>query len=85
MDPETAVDIAYAQEIAEAENPEQVRQEKLNQFIDRYDNIYYGAERLLFQDIIDPRDTRPLIINALGWFENKREDRPWKKHGNIPL
>ena len=85
MDPEATVNTVYAKEIAEAENPEEVRQERLKQFIDRYDNIYYAGERLLLQDIIDPRDTRPILINALGWFENKCEDRPWKKHGNIPL
>jgi len=85
MDPEATVNIIYAKEIAEADNPEEVRQERLEQFIDRYNNIYYAGERLLFQDIIDPRDTRPILINALGWFENKCEDKPWKKHGNIPL
>jgi len=85
VDAEATVNIIYAEEIAEAENPEKVRQERLREFIDRYDNIYSAGERLLFQDIIDPRDTRPILINALGWFENKREDRPWKKHGNIPL
>lgn len=85
MDPEATVNIIYAKEIEEAANPEEVRQEKINYFIERYNNIYHAGERQLFQDIIDPRDTRPILINALGWFENKCEDRPWRKHGNIPL
>lgn len=53
--------------------------------LNKYNNIYHAAERLMFSDIIDPRDTRATIFKALSWLENKREHRPRRKHGNIPL
>ncbi len=85
MDPEAAVNVIYAKEIAAATNPEEVRQRRIEEFGAKYNNIYYAGARTLIQDIIDPRDTRPRLIEALDWFANKKEDRPWRKHGNIPL
>jgi acetyl-CoA carboxylase carboxyltransferase component len=85
MDPEAAVNVIYAKEIDAATNPEEVRQRRIKEFVERYNNVYYAGARVLIQDIIDPRDTRPMLIKALGWFADKKEDRPWKKHGNIPL
>jgi len=58
---------------------------RIEEFGAKYNNIYYAGARTLIQDIIDPRDTRPRLIEALDWFANKKEDRPWRKHGNIPL
>ncbi len=58
---------------------------KIKVTLEKYNNIYNAGARLLFSDIIDPRNTRGTIFNALTWLENKKEDRPWKKHGNIPL
>ncbi len=85
MDPEAAVKVIYAKEIAAATNPEEVRQRRIEEFAAKYNNIYRAGARTLIQDIIDPRDTRPRLIEALDWFANKKEDRPWRKHGNIPL
>lgn len=85
MDPEMAVDKIYAKEIQAAANPEEVRQKRIKELDEKYNNIYHAGARELFQDIIDPRETRPLLINALDWFSKKNEDRPWRKHGNIPL
>lgn len=85
-DPEMAVDKIYAKEIKAAANPEEVRQKRIKEFDKKYNNPYYAGGRELFQDIVDPRETRPLLINALDWFAKKNEDtRPWRKHGNIPL
>lgn len=59
--------------------------EKMKIAVEKYNTIYNAANRLMFSDIIDPRDTRATIYKALTWLENKKEDRPWRKHGNIPL
>ncbi|HNC46210.1 MAG TPA: carboxyl transferase domain-containing protein, partial [Acidobacteriota bacterium] len=46
---------------------------------------YIAAERGYIDEVIEPRHTRPKIINALKMLENKRQTNPPKKHGNIPL
>ena len=84
VDPEAVVNTLYAKEI-NASNPKEVRQKKIEDFIKRYNNLYHAGARGLFNDIIDPRETRPLLIKALNWFAQKSENRPWRKHGNIPL
>ena len=85
VEPDIAVEALYAKEIARAENPEQARGKRKEEFISKYDNIFHAGARQLVDDIIDPRDTRAILTKALDWFANKKEDRPWKKHGNIPL
>ena len=85
MEPEAVVDIIYRKEIATSENPEEVRRRKIKEFNEQYNNLFYAGARQLIHDIIDPRDTRRILIKALSWLANKGEDRPWKKHGNIPL
>ena len=84
IDPEMAVDTIYARQ-TETANTNEVRQSRIKEFTSQYNNLYHAGARGLIQDIIDPRDTRPFLIEALGWFANKTELRPWKKHGNIPL
>jgi len=85
IDPELAVNVIYEREIKTAANPEEVKMSKIENFIKEYNNLYHAGARGLFQDIIDPRETRPFLTKALGWFAGKKEDRPWRKHGNIPL
>jgi len=86
IEPETAVDVIYKREIEASQTPDEVRQRRIEEFDKKYNNLFHAGARQLVQDIIDPRDTRPMLIRALGWFANKKEeDRPWKKHGNIPL
>jgi propionyl-CoA carboxylase beta chain len=63
----------------------QLSEEEIAAFLNKYNTIFHSGSRSLFQDIIDPRKTRDVIINGLTWFKGKNEDRPWKKHGNIPL
>lgn len=60
---------------------------KMQSFLDKFNTIYNAGERLLYTDLIDPRNTRKCIFDALVWMNNKNEqvERPWKKHGNIPL
>ncbi len=85
MGPEGAVNIVFRREIKGAENPEKRRQELINEYRDKFANPYVAASRLYVDDIIYPYETRPKIIQALNMLENKKEERPEKKHGNIPL
>lgn len=85
MGAEGAVNILYRKEIASAENPEAKRAEIIAEYRDKFANPYIAAERGYIDEVIEPRHTRPKIINALKMLENKRQTNPPKKHGNIPL
>src|SRR5690625_19940 len=85
MGPEGAANIIFAREIAESDNPEQVRQAKIDEYKEKFANPYVAAARGMIDDVIDPRDTRKSLSQALEMLYNKKEDRPKKKHGNIPL
>jgi propionyl-CoA carboxylase beta chain len=87
MGPEGAVNIVYKRElekVAEADR-ENVRQEKIAEFRDRFANPAIAAERGYIDAIIEPASTRTRVITALRALENKRDTNPKKKHGNIPL
>jgi acetyl-CoA carboxylase carboxyltransferase component len=85
MGPEGAVNIAYKREISEAENPEKARKEKIKQYRERFANPYVAAKSGFVDAVIDPRKTRYHLIQAIRMLQRKREDRPRKKHGSIPL
>src|ERR1700681_3839331 len=85
MRPECAVDIVYKRELDAAANREQVRREKIDEFRDRFANPYAVADRGFVDAVIQPRDTRKKLIQALAMLETKRDKNPPKKHGNIPL
>ena len=85
MGPEGAVNIVYRRELQKAEDPEQLRREKVDEFRERFANPYVAAERGWVDAIIEPHDTRPKLIAALRMLEAKRDTMPSKKHGNIPL
>lgn len=85
MGPEGAANIIFAREIAESENPEQTRQEKIEEYKEKFANPYVAAGLGIVDDVIDPRDTRLKLVQSLEMLENKEEKRPEKKHGNIPL
>ncbi len=85
MGPEGAVNIVYRRELQGAEDQETLRQEKTQEFRDRFANPYVAAERGYIDAVIEPRETRPRLIRALAMLENKRDTMPRKKHGNIPL
>jgi propionyl-CoA carboxylase beta chain len=92
MGPEGAVDIVYKRELeaasngaSGAENREAVRQKKIEEFRDRFASPYVAADRGFVDAIIQPRETRKKLIQALAMLENKRDKNPPKKHGNIPL
>jgi len=85
MGPEGAANIIFAKEISENENPEQYRQEKINSYREKFANPYIAASLGMVDDVIDPRETRTKLIQSLEMLANKQEERPKKKHGNIPL
>src|SRR6202051_1573093 len=85
MGPEGAVDIVYKRELDGAENREAVRQTKIEEFRDRFANPYVAAERGFGAAVIQPRETRKKLIQALAMLETKRDKNPPRKHGNIPL
>jgi propionyl-CoA carboxylase beta chain len=87
MGPESAVNIVYKRELDKAaeSNREVLRQEKIEEFRERFANPFVAAERGYIDAVIEPADTRTRIITALRALENKRDINPPKKHGNIPL
>lgn len=85
MGPQGAANIIFAREIASSDNPEAVRAQKIEEYREKFANPYVAASRGMVDDVIDPRETRIKLIQALDMMRNKKEDRPKKKHGNIPL
>lgn len=85
MGPEGAANIIFRKEISEAKDPEQYRQKMIDEYRERFSNPYAAASRGYVDMIIDPRETRPKLINAFEMLFTKRESLPAKKHGNIPL
>lgn len=85
MGPDGAANILYKDDIAAAENPMEVRQQKIAEYRGKFANPYVAASRGMVDDVIDPRDTRRMIVNALESNATKRETRPSKKHGNLPV
>ena len=85
MGPKGAVEILFRRQIAEAEDPEAEAAAKEADYRERFAHPYIAAARGYVDDVIDPRETRPRLISALDMLRNKRDENPWKKHGNIPL
>ncbi len=85
MGPEGACNIIFRREIAEADDPEAVRRARVAEYREKFANPYAAARRGYVDMVIDPRETRPLLIQAFAVLASKREERPAKKHGNIPL
>ena len=85
MGPEGAANIIFRKEIAAAEDAIAAREQKIQEYRDKFSNPYVAASRGYVDDVIDPATTRSRLINALEMLSGKRENRPAKKHGNIPL
>src|SRR5450432_3844979 len=84
MGPEGAVNIIFRSELAAAADPEARRAELIAEYRERFANPYSAAERGYVDEVIEPRRTRPVLIDALRTAITKREPRPPRKHGNIP-
>ncbi|WP_089968230.1 acyl-CoA carboxylase subunit beta [Lihuaxuella thermophila] len=85
MGAEGAANIIFSREIEESEDPEATRQAKIQEYREKFSNPYVAAAHGMVDDVIDPRETRAKLKSALEMLRNKRESRPAKKHGNIPL
>ena len=85
MGPEGAVNVVFRRELAGSDNAEERRAELIADYRERFANPYVAAERGYVDDVIEPRRTRPVLIDALRTAIGKREPRPARKHGNIPL
>jgi len=85
MGAEGAANIIFAREIQNSDNPEETRQRKIEEYREKFANPYVAASKGMVDDVIDPRETRIKIIQALEMLRNKKDSRPAKKHGNIPL
>ncbi|HTD59155.1 MAG TPA: carboxyl transferase domain-containing protein, partial [Gemmatimonadaceae bacterium] len=81
MGPKGAVEILFRREIANGSSAD----EKIREYRDKFAHPYVAAGRGYVDDIIDPRETRPRLIEALDTLQTKRDKNPPKKHGNIPL
>jgi propionyl-CoA carboxylase beta chain len=85
MGPEGAVNIVFRRELEEAGDAEVRREELIADYKERFANPYTAAERGYVDDVIEPRRTRPVLIESLETAVTKAEPRPRRKHGNIPL
>ena len=85
MGPEGAVNIIFRKELEDASDPEARRAELIDDYRERFANPYTAAERGYVDEVIEPRRTRPVLIDALETALTKQEPRPRRKHGNIPL
>jgi len=85
MGPEGAVNVIFRREITEAENQAARKNELVEDYRQRFANPYVAAAAGFIDNVIEPRETRQHLINALEMLQNKRDSLPPKKHGNIPL
>ncbi|MCL4247116.1 MAG: acyl-CoA carboxylase subunit beta [Anaerolineae bacterium] len=85
MGPEGAVEIIYRRDLKASDDPAALKARLADEYRERLANPYIAAERGFVDDVIEPRETRARLINGLEVFQNKRDNNPPKKHGNIPL
>ncbi|MGX2960352.1 acyl-CoA carboxylase subunit beta [Peribacillus sp. JNUCC 23] len=85
MGPQGAANIIFAKEIQNSDAPEQIRAQKIAEYREKFANPYVAASQGMVDDVIDPRETRIKLLQSLEMLRNKKESRPFKKHGNIPL
>ncbi|GIU70888.1 MAG: methylmalonyl-CoA carboxyltransferase [Candidatus Nitrosocaldaceae archaeon] len=85
LGPEAAINIIFRKDIAEADDKEAVRKKLIEEYRAKFAHPYIAAEQGYIDAVIDPIETRPMLIRALESVINKKESRPFKKHGNINL
>jgi acetyl-CoA carboxylase carboxyltransferase component len=85
LDTTAAVNLIFRKEIQAAENPEELRQQKIEEYDYKYSNPYHAASNMLVDSVIKPKETRPELIKALKMLRNKQRPEFNKRHGNIPL
>ncbi|MCT4620731.1 MAG: methylmalonyl-CoA carboxyltransferase [Marinisporobacter sp.] len=85
MGPQGAANIIFRNDIKNAENPAEERAKKIAEYTAEFATPYKAAERGYVDDVIEPNASRPRLVDAFNMLMSKRESRPAKKHGNIPL
>lgn len=85
MGAEAASDIIFSKEIQSAADPAAAKEAKVNEYRELLYNPYVAARMGYINAVVQPGETRAKIIAALEALENKKESRPYKKHGNIPM
>ena len=85
MGPEGAANIIFKNDIKESTDPIAARAEKVQEYRNKIASPFEAAKRGYVDDVIEPDSTRPRIIAALEMLRSKRDSRPAKKHGNIPV
>lgn len=85
MGPEGAANIIFKKEIMEADDPDAMRQLKVKEYIEKFANPFVAAGKGYIDAVIEPSETRELLIHSLSVSRKKFDYRPTRKHGNIPL
>ncbi len=85
MGPEGAIQILFRKEIAQAPDPTARRAELIQDYVEKFASPYRAAQLGFVDRVIFPRDTRSVLIKAFAQLENKVEEKPNRRHGNIPL
>jgi acetyl-CoA carboxylase carboxyltransferase component len=85
MGPEGAINILRRKELAADDDPQALRSKLVDEYRETHANPYVAASYGFVDDVIEPSQSRPRLINALEMLQNKRDENPPKKHGNIPL
>src|ERR671923_233836 len=85
LGPEAAVTIIHRRDLKNSPNAADKKKQLVKEYRDKFANPYIAAEKGTIDLVMDPAETRPMIIRALDALANKKEPRPWKKHGNINL
>jgi acetyl-CoA/propionyl-CoA carboxylase len=85
LGPEAAITIVNRKDLKNAKNPVEIKKKLAKDFREKFANPYIAAEKGIIDLVIDPIETRIMIVKALNFLHNKRESRPVRKHGNINL
>ena len=85
LGPEAAITIMHRKSLKNSPDAAEIKKNLAKEYRNKFANPYIAAERGTIDLVIDPMETRPMIINALNVLYSKKENRPWKKHGNINL
>jgi acetyl-CoA/propionyl-CoA carboxylase len=85
LGPEAAITIIHRRDLKGSADAIAIKKKLVKEYREKYANPYIAAEKGIIDLVIDPMETRPMIIRAIEALVNKRESRPWKKHGNINL
>ena len=85
LGPEAAITIVHRKSLKNSPDAIEIKKNLAKEYRNKFANPYIAAKRGTIDLVIDPMETRPMLISALEMLSNKRESRPWKKHGNMNL